>query len=83
MPAVHVRVPYLNLVYVSVRGEAAKDAFTVVFGVGLDIVTAEHWRQELRGIKGCNFSEMSGDTVQYLQAWLYSPYTTLSDSSRA
>merc|ERR1711998_585166 len=51
-----------------VRDEAEQDAYTVVFGVATDTSCSEQWRQELRGIKGCNFSEVSGDTQIYSEA---------------
>merc|ERR1711977_116356 len=51
-----------------VRDEAAQDVYTVVFGIATDTQCSEQWRQELRGIKGCNFSEVSGNTHTYLEA---------------
>jgi len=35
-----------------VRDEAARDAYTVVFGIATDTQCSERWRRELRGIKG-------------------------------
>jgi len=62
--------------------EAAGDCYTVMFSMAMPPDDAEAWRRQLRGVKGCNFAEVSGSIGEFTRnlskefATLISPIAT-------